>query len=172
MHAPDSAAEDPRGDSADAADDPADDTAEQIAALLDGLVRRQRRAGRGSLEALGVEVTQGQMRVLRTLGHAENPLRISELANQLGIVPRSATSVVDDLEEAGLVARKPDPGDRRATLVDLTPAGGHVLARIRRSRRDAMVAMVERLDADERTDLLRLLGRLAEDESCAGRPGH
>ncbi|MGW0229499.1 MarR family winged helix-turn-helix transcriptional regulator [Actinopolymorpha singaporensis] len=151
-------------------DAPADDTAEQIAALLEGLVRRQRRAGRGSLEALGVEVTQGQMRVLRILGHAGKPLRISELANQLGIVPRSATSVVDDLEEAGLVARKPDPDDRRATLVGLTSAGGQVLARIRRSRRDAMVAMVERLDADERADLLRLLARLAEGDGCADRP--
>jgi DNA-binding MarR family transcriptional regulator len=184
VHAPDSASEGPRGKPADAADDTTDeapydtqddtqdDTAEQIAALLDGLVRRGRRAGRGSLEALGVEVTQGQMRVLRTLGHAENLLRISELANQLGIVPRSATSVVDDLEAAGLVARKPDPADRRATLVELTPAGGRVLARIRRSRRDAVVAMVERLNAGERADLLRLLGRLAEDDGRADRPAH
>ncbi|GAA2758566.1 MarR family winged helix-turn-helix transcriptional regulator [Actinopolymorpha rutila] len=177
VHAPDSPpADSPAHPNDDPKDEPrndgGDDTAEQIAALLDGLVRRQRRAGRGSLEALGVEVTQGQMRVLRTLGHAGDPLRISELANQLGIVPRSATSVVDDLEEAGLVARKPDPDDRRATLVGLTSAGGQVLARIRRSRRDAMVAMVERLDAGERADLLRLLGRLAEGDGCSGRPDH
>jgi DNA-binding MarR family transcriptional regulator len=135
-----------------------EDTAEQIAALLDGLVRRQRRASKADLD-----VTHGQLRVLRTLDNADRALRLSELANQLGIVPRSATSVVDDLEAAGLVARKPDPDDRRATLVDLTPAGAKVLATIRRLRRDAMVSLVERLEAGEQAELLRLLTRLSDE---------
>jgi len=134
------------------------DTAEQIAALLDGLVRRQRRASKADLD-----VTHGQLRVLRTLDNADRALRLSELANQLGIVPRSATSVVDDLEAAGLVARKPDPDDRRATLVNLTPAGTKVLATIRRLRRDAMVSLVERLEPSEQAELLRLLTRLSAD---------
>ena len=137
-----------------------DDTAEQIAALLDGIVRRQRRA---SKEGLGGAVTHGQFRVLRTLDSADRALRLSELANQLGIVPRSATSVVDDLEAAGLVARQPDPNDRRATLVVLTPAGDKVLTTIRRNRRDAMVALVERLAPNEQADLLSLLTRLSDD---------
>lgn len=135
-----------------------EDTAEQIAALLDGLVRRQRRASKADLE-----VTHGQLRVLRTLDNAGRALRLSELANQLGIVPRSATSVVDDLEAAGLVARKPDPDDRRATLVNLTPAGTKVLATIRRLRRDAMVSLVERLEPSEQAELLRLLTRLSDE---------
>lgn len=137
-----------------------DDTAEQIAALLDGIVRRQRRA---SKDTLGGAVTHGQFRVLRTLDSAGRALRLSELANQLGIVPRSATSVVDDLEAATLVARTPDPDDRRATLVNLTPAGTEVLTTVRRHRRDAMVSLVERLDSGERADLLRLLTRLSGD---------
>lgn len=135
-----------------------EDTAEQIAALLDGLVRRQRRASKADLD-----VTHGQLRLLRTLDHSDRPLRLSELANQLGIVPRSATTVVDDLEAAGLVARKPDPDDRRATLVNLTPAGTRVLATIRRHRRDAMVSLVERLDESEQSNLLHLLTRLSAD---------
>jgi DNA-binding MarR family transcriptional regulator len=135
-----------------------DDTAEQIAALLDGIVRRQRRASKQDLD-----VTHGQLRVLRTLDHADRALRLSELANQLGIVPRSATSVVDDLEAAGLVARKPDPDDRRATLVALTPAGIKLLTTIRRQRRDAMVSLIERLSPTDQTDLLRLLTRLSSD---------
>ncbi|WP_433167011.1 MarR family winged helix-turn-helix transcriptional regulator [Kribbella sp. CA-247076] len=137
-----------------------DDTAEQIAALLDGIVRRQRRA---SKDNLGSAVTHGQFRVLRTLDNAGRALRLSELAGQLGIVPRSATSVVDDLEAAELVARRPDPDDRRATLVDLTPAGADVLATVRRQRRDAMLTLIERLDTREQADLLRLLTRLADD---------
>ncbi|MFI6676273.1 MarR family winged helix-turn-helix transcriptional regulator [Kribbella sp. NPDC050470] len=135
-----------------------DDTAEQIAALLEGIVRRQRRALKQD-----VDVTHGQFRLLRTLDHAGQPLRPSELANQLGIVPRSATTVVDDLEAAGLVARRPDPADRRATLVALTPAGTKVLTTIRRQRRDAMVSLIERLTPTEQSTLLHLLTRLSDD---------
>jgi DNA-binding MarR family transcriptional regulator len=137
-----------------------DDAAEQIAALLDGIVRRQRRASR---EGLGETVTHGQFRVLRTLDRAERPLRLSELAAQLDIVPRSATSVVDDLESAGLVARRPDPDDRRATLVTLTPAGTQILTTLRENRREAMATVITRLTPTEQSTLINLLQRLAED---------
>ncbi|TCC45085.1 MarR family transcriptional regulator [Kribbella capetownensis] len=137
-----------------------EDTAEQIAALLEGIVRRQRRATK---DGVGASVTHGQFRLLRTLDQADRALRLSELATQLGIVPRSATSVVDDLESAGLVARRPDPGDRRATLVTLTPAGTEVLTTIRRTRRDAMVTLVARLTPEEQSTLHHLLTRLAQD---------
>jgi DNA-binding MarR family transcriptional regulator len=136
-----------------------DNTAEQIAARLDAVIRRQRRAARADVEGL----THGRFRVLRTLDQAGRPLRLSELATQLGIVPRSATSVVDDLEASGLLARHPDPHDRRATLVALTPAGTDVLAAVRRNRRDAMVTLLDRLTPAERSTLLDLLNRLADD---------
>jgi len=137
-----------------------DDAVEQIAALLDGIVRRQRRASR---EGFGESVTHGQFRVLRTLDHADRALRLSELAAQLGIVPRSATSVVDDLEAAGMVARQPDPHDRRATLVDLTPDGRQILTTLREKRRDVMATQLARLSSDDQATLIRLLQRLAED---------
>lgn len=137
-----------------------DDTAEHLAALLDGIVRRQRRASR---ERLGDTVTHGQFRVLRTLDGADRPLRLSELAAKLAIVPRSATSVVDDLEAAGLVARHPDPNDRRATLVALTPAGTQILTTLRQNRREAMATQLTRLTPEEQSTLIHLLTRLAED---------
>jgi DNA-binding MarR family transcriptional regulator len=137
-----------------------DDSAEQIAALLDGIVRRQRRASR---EGLGESVTHGQFRVLRTLDRAERALRLSELAAQLGIVPRSATSVVDDLESAGLVARHPDPNDRRATLVSLTPAGTQILTTLRHNRREAMATLITRLTPTEQSTLIHLLQCLTDD---------
>lgn len=139
---------------------PRDDAAEQIAALLDGIVRRQRRASR---EGFGDTVTHGQFRVLRTLDNAAQPIRLSDLAARLGIVPRSATSVVDDLESAGLVARQPDPNDRRATLVDLTPDGRELLTTLRKKRRDVMAVQLSRLTPAEQQTLTTLLQRLADD---------
>jgi len=47
------------------------------------------------------------------------------------------------LEEAGLISRTPDPGDRRSTLVAITPAGAALLAEAR-TRKDAFLS--ERLD--------------------------
>ncbi|HWD81240.1 MAG TPA: MarR family transcriptional regulator [Kribbella sp.] len=140
--------------------DDSTDAAEQISALLDGIVRRQRRASR---EGFGESVTHGQFRVLRTLDSAAQPIRLSELAARLGIVPRSATSVVDDLEAAGLVARRPDPHDRRATLVDLTPDGRQILTTLREKRRDVMAGQLARLTPAEQQTLAALLHRLAED---------
>jgi len=137
-----------------------DDAAEQIAGLLDGIVRRQRRASR---EGFGESVTHGQFRVLRTLDRADRLLRLSELAAQLGIVPRSATSVVDDLEAAGLVARQPDPHDRRATLVYLTPDGLKILSTLREKRRAVMADQLARLTPEEQQTLAALLQRLADD---------
>jgi len=137
-----------------------DDAAEQIAGLLDGIVRRQRRASR---EGFGENVTHGQFRVLRTLDRADRLLRLSELAAQLGIVPRSATSVVDDLEAAGLVARQPDPNDRRATLVYLTPDGLKILSTLREKRRAVMADQLARLTPEEQQTLAALLQRLVDD---------
>jgi DNA-binding MarR family transcriptional regulator len=137
-----------------------DDPAEQIVALLDRIVRRQRRASR---EGFGESVTHGQFRVLRTLDNAGQPLRLSELAARLGIVPRSATSVVDDLEAAALVARQPDPHDRRATLVDLTPDGRQILTTLREKRRDVMLTQLSTLTPTEQQTLATLLHRLAAE---------
>src|SRR4030095_9330026 len=49
--------------------------------------------------------------------------RMGDLAARLGITGRTLTVMVDALEQEGLLARKLDPGDRRATLLELTPAG-------------------------------------------------
>jgi DNA-binding MarR family transcriptional regulator len=54
-------------------------------------------------------------------------LRQAVLAEQLGLAPRSVTQVVEALERAQLVEREPDPGDLRAKLVAITPAGAEAL---------------------------------------------
>jgi DNA-binding transcriptional ArsR family regulator len=44
-------------------------------------------------------------------------LRMGDLAAQLGVAARTVTDLVDGLEKAGLLTRRPDPRDRRATSV-------------------------------------------------------
>ncbi len=123
-------------------------------------MRRFRRDVRSELEPLGV--TPSQHRLLHALDRAGMPQRHSQLAGALGVVPRSVTSVVDDMEAAGLVRRSADPTDRRATLVGLTPEGRAALDTARRQRRRRADDLLSGLSPAETTELLRLLRRLAE----------
>lgn len=136
------------------------DRAAQITDLLMRTNRSLRRQANQELHPLGV--TPSQFRALRFLSHADGPLRVSELATLLGVVPRSATSVVDELETAGAVRREPDPGDRRATLVVLTESGREVLDRWAEVRRAGMAHLLDRLTPEDQAELVRLLSALAE----------
>src|SRR4051794_11184481 len=61
---------------------------------------------------------------LRLISRAEaNSMRVGDLARELRITVGGTSKLVDRLERAGLVAREPDPDDRRASRVALTTAG-------------------------------------------------
>jgi DNA-binding MarR family transcriptional regulator len=53
----------------------------------------------------------------------EDGMRLTELAELAGITKQSAGELVDELVELGYVERIPDPGDRRAKLIQLTERG-------------------------------------------------
>src|ERR1700676_5569314 len=76
------------------------------------VARQLRRAAMESLAQW--DISPSQARALRVLARHDGA-RLSELAEHLRIAARSATEVVDGLEAKGLVARRPDPQDRRAT---------------------------------------------------------
>jgi len=89
-------------------------------------------------------------------------LRLGALAEWLQIAPRSATEVVDGLEELGLVARTPDPDDRRAVLVGLTDRGREVAKELRAARRAPSEQLLEALSAEDRAQLRTTLLTLIE----------
>lgn len=115
-----------------------------------------------SREALAPwEVTPGQLRALSVLDR-HGGIRLGTLSEHLRIAPRSATEVVDALEERGLVARSPDPTDRRATLAALTEQGTKLLAAIRRARAAEAEGLFDRLGEEDRATLGRILRTLRD----------
>ncbi len=58
----------------------------------------------------------------------ERAERASRLCNQLNLSAAHMSRTIDRAETAGLVERRPDPGDRRAQVITLTSAGDAVLA--------------------------------------------
>ena len=133
----------------------------QLADLLQRLTRRLRQAQVERLAPLGL--TPAQERALRMMTRSEEPLRMTELASRLGIVPRSVTTVVDALEEAGLVRRETDPHSRRAIRLHLTERGLAFRDDMREARRSAAEDLFAPLTAHDRQALARLL-RLADHE--------
>src|SRR3954453_16773685 len=134
---------------------------ESLGEQFGAVARRLRAASMASLSAW--DVTPSQMRAIRILTSHEGGISSSELAHHLHIAPRSATEVLDALELKGLVQRSPDPSDRRATLVSLTPRAVELMDEVRRARGLESEKLFERLTATDRAHLARILRRLRSD---------
>lgn len=67
-------------------------------------------------------LTETKAHLVFVLHHA-GPSTQRVLADALGVTPRTVTTLVDELSEAGVVTREPHPTDRRATLVTFTAEG-------------------------------------------------
>ena len=107
------------------------------------------------------DITPAQFRALRVL-RRHRVLRLSELSDRLHIAARSTTEVIDALESVHLVARRPDPDDRRATLVEVTEHGTGVLEAIRAARGTEAERAFGQLSPADRADLGRILNKLRE----------
>ncbi|MGW0475968.1 MarR family winged helix-turn-helix transcriptional regulator [Streptomyces coeruleorubidus] len=71
-------------------------------------------------EQLGLHPTD--LQCVSLLGLEPGPHTTGEIAKLTGLTSGAATRLVDRLEKAGLVERRPDTHDRRKTLVSLTTA--------------------------------------------------
>lgn len=86
------------------------------------------------------------------------------MAQQLGVDRTVMTYLLDELEQAGLVVRRPDPADRRARRVELTPLGSARLCGLETALRAAEDELLVPLDGDEQATLRSLLHRLATQD--------
>jgi len=100
--------------------------------------------------------------VLATLRRAGPPYRMrpSAFTGTLMLTSSGTTKRLDRLEQAGLIARTPDPDDRRGTLITLTAAGSRLVdetieAHLANERR--LLAALTRSEQRELADLLRKL---------------
>jgi DNA-binding MarR family transcriptional regulator len=88
---------------------------------------------------------------------------MGQLAATLACDKSNVTGLVDRLESRGLVLRRASSEDRRVKVLVLTPTGVRVrallVARITRPP-----ATLERLSAREQRELVRILGRLLDEE--------
>lgn len=107
----------------------------------------------------------GVLHVVARLG----PVSQREVSDHLLLDPSDLVSLVDLLERAGLVERRRDPQDRRRHLLEVTGAGQAAVHRLAQIGREVAEEVLAPLDAAERAELTRLLGRVVRHHRGAER---
>jgi len=104
------------------------------------------RLDQAAVDQLGI--ARSDLRCLNLLEHGSK--RPKDIARELGLTSGSITTMLDRLERKRLVARLPDPDDRRGLLVSPTPELFARLGPIYRTVAFALTTTVEGYDAGER----------------------
>jgi DNA-binding MarR family transcriptional regulator len=125
-------------------------------ALVDALVRNTFQVA-GVLTRIGAErdLSLTQLRVLGIL--RDRRPRMTELAAFLGLDKSTLSGLIDRAERRGLVARGKNPQDRRVVDVFLTQAGLELAEQVYDEVRRALAPAADRLDPQERDQLVQLL---------------
>ena len=107
---------------------------------------------------------------LNTLADS-GPLRITRLADLEGVAQPSMTLLVDRLERQGLVERRRDNNDRRATLISLTDAGRSYLSRRKQVGTERLADLIAELPNEQARLLLDALPAISRLRQAAGISG-
>ncbi|MGN6487727.1 MAG: MarR family winged helix-turn-helix transcriptional regulator [Devosia sp.] len=95
-------------------------------------------------------------------------VRQNALADAIGIEGASLVRLIDELQSSGLVTREPDPSDRRANVVSLTPRGREVVTEVNQDIQD----LRKQVFAGVAPDDIEATGRVfAAIKEAAGRDG-
>lgn len=137
----------------------------QVAAVADTLVELMRsfaRARARMLAAAAHDVEWSAHVLLKTL-HNEGPMRAGALAESIHSDPSTVSRQVAALVKDGLLERRADPVDGRASLLVLTPKADEVLAEHNDIRLDFFARTLHNWTPDELDQFAALLARFTSD---------
>jgi DNA-binding MarR family transcriptional regulator len=129
----------------------------ELLAAMGQLVRRLR------AEAKSGELSWTQVAITSRLD--SGPMTTADLARAESMKPQSMGASLAQLEEEGLVRRKPDPNDGRQILFELTAAGIEGRYRSRLAKREWLLAAIAKLERGDQQTLfaaIDVIKRLAE----------
>ncbi|MEN3302317.1 MarR family winged helix-turn-helix transcriptional regulator [Pseudonocardia sp.] len=133
--------------------------ADRVARALIMLIRLVKRVGAHRAEA---ELESAAFPVLAHLA-VDGPQRSGEIAAAMCADPSTISRQVAGLVKAGLVERRADPGDGRATLLATTTDGTRILDLERRRRAEQLATALSGWTPEHRTQLAELLSRFVTD---------
>lgn len=118
---------------------------------------------------------RGEFDVLASLLRAGDPYQLTPraLAESMMVTSGAVTKRVDRLERVGLLAREPDPRDRRGVLVRLTPQGLELVNQAVEqhvANEERLLAALTRKEREQLAGLLRKLGESMRSAEAALAP--
>lgn len=125
-------------------------------------------------------LTPSQFQLLKIMS-LNGEHQAGEVANFLGVSAPAATKNIDKLERLGLLARMPSKGDRRATLLSVSPKGRRLVRRYEQRRAAYLAPVLETFRPTEIKQFARLLERFSislislepsEDKYCLRCAGY
>jgi DNA-binding MarR family transcriptional regulator len=145
---------------------------ENLFSKIGDLSRLARRSFDARARQIGV--TRQQWQVLVTLRRHEG-VNQGGLAELLDVEPISVCRMIDRLQEADLVERRPDPADRRSWRLFLTAKAEELLAQLRPLAEEMEAQALEGISPAQRDDLYRLLDTIRHNlmpRAAAGLASH
>jgi len=100
--------------------------------------------------------------VLATLEKNRHGLKMSEISSELMVSNGNVTGIIERLVGEGLVVRVPIQGDRRATLVQLTPKGCKEFSVMAATHEGWIDGLLGAIDEPEISETMAVLARVRE----------
>jgi len=143
------------------------DSEEQVAAVRAFNRFYTRKLGVLDQQLLKSPYSLSEARVLYELAHREHP-SAKEIGTELGLDAGYLSRIVQNFDEAGLITRKPLPSDRRQFQLALTGKGRQAFAKLERSSKEDVAAMLAELPRGGRE---RLIGAMSTIEGLLDGSG-
>jgi DNA-binding MarR family transcriptional regulator len=125
-------------------------------------VSRSPRFGDAIRGRAGIKLDRASYGVLERTG-ALAPVRLSDLAAELGVDVSTVSRQVQALEQKGLVDREPDPDDGRAMLLQLTRKGKAVRSKMQAAWQETIAGVLVNWKPADISEFAVLLDRFAAD---------
>ena len=132
----------------------------EFAFLLNDVARLLRTCADQKARHFGM--TRAQWAVLARLQRSEG-LKQSELADMLDLQPITLTRLLDRLSANGLIERRPDPDDRRANRLFLTPAAGPLMEHLDLLGEELMTTVLDGIDPAAVRAMIGMLARARDN---------
>ncbi|WP_176593894.1 MarR family winged helix-turn-helix transcriptional regulator [Sphingobium sp. EM0848] len=113
-------------------------------------------------EMLACGASLAQTKVLMCIKGMPGTARAADIAEALGISPRTVTEALDGLEREGRIVRAADPDDRRVKRLTITSAGEEALGLTQPLRRKLSEQVVEALEPSEQRQFHAALRKILE----------
>ncbi len=101
-------------------------------------------------------------RILMLLSENPDALTMSELSSELNVPMSTATRIVDELVQQGMVERVNDPKDRRVVRVGMSKNGRKLYETGRAYSKQRIANLLKDFSAEEQSQLMILMNKLLD----------